>query len=245
MKRLTFVAAGLSLALALIPTLSRAEEGPEPLSFREDVGNLPSVQRGARDFMAYCSGCHAMKYLRYNRMGTDLGIPDDLLKANLMLGTDKVGDPIPSSMPAKQAESWFGRVPPDLTLETKARGSAWVFSYLQSFYLDDKRPLGVNNPYLPGVSMPAVLGELQGWQKLAAPEKGEAEGAPKFELVQAGSMTPEEYKAFVTDLTNFMAYASEPGKSERIALGGKVMLYLLVLLVLTYFLKKEFWRDIH
>ncbi|MDB5985329.1 MAG: cytochrome c1, partial [Nevskia sp.] len=98
---------------------------------------------------------------------------------------------------------------------------------------------------LPGVSMPAVLGELQGWQKKAEPAKGEEEGAPKFELVQAGTLSPEEYKEFVVDLTNFMAYASEPGKSERIALGGKVMLYLLILLVLTYLLKKEFWRDVH
>ncbi|MDB5985537.1 MAG: cytochrome c1, partial [Nevskia sp.] len=133
MKRLTFVAACL-LGLSLIPSLSRADEGPATLQFREDVGNLPSVQRGARDFMAYCSGCHAMKYLRYNRLGKDAGIPDDLLKSKLMLGTDKPGDPIPTAMPAKQAEAWFGRTPPDLTLETKARGSAWVYSYLQSFY---------------------------------------------------------------------------------------------------------------
>lgn len=245
MKCLIFLAACLSVTAGLIPSLSRAEEGPAAIPFREDVGNLPSAQRGARDFMAYCSGCHAMKYLRYNRLAKDLDIPDDLLKSKLMLGTDKLGDPIPSSMPVKQAEAWFGRSPPDLTLETKARGTAWVYSYLQSFYLDDKRPLGVNNPYLPGVSMPAVLGELQGWQKLDPPAKGEEDDAPKFELVQAGTMSPQEYKEFIADLTNFMAYASEPGKSDRISLGFRVILYLLVLLVLTYFLKKEFWRDVH
>lgn len=246
MKPQTFAVAALGLALSFASFASRADE-PSTLQFREEAGNLASVQRGARDFMSYCSGCHAMKYLRYSRLGKDLQIPDDLLKAKLMLGTDKIGNPIPTAMPATQAQTWFGQAPPDLTLETKARGSDWVYSYLQSFYLDDKRPLGVNNPYLPNVSMPAVLGELQGWQKLKAHAEGESEseGGPGFELVEPGTMTPEEFKGFVADLTNFMAYAAEPGKSGRIHLGGIVLLYLLLFTALAYALKKEFWRDVH
>ena len=34
-----------------------------------DIKNTESLQRGARDFMNYCSGCHSLKYLRYNRIG--------------------------------------------------------------------------------------------------------------------------------------------------------------------------------
>jgi ubiquinol-cytochrome c reductase cytochrome c1 subunit len=219
-----------------------AQEDAKTLAFAGDSGNVASVQRGARDFVAYCSGCHSMKYLRYNRLGEDLGISEDQLKANLIFSGAKTGEPMVSALPA-QAEQWFGRLPPDLTLETKARGADWVYSYLMGFYLDPSRPFGVNNLYLPGVSMPAVLGELQGWQVQVKEAK---EGELPLTLAQPGSMTPEQYKAFVTDLTNFMVYAAEPVARDRVSTGWKAMFYLIFLLFpLTYLLKKEFWKDVH
>lgn len=243
------VSAAALAAAALLPQAASANTGVSLLHFSADSGNLPSVQRGARNFMAYCSGCHSLKYLRYERIGEDLKIPTDVLKKNLMFATDKVGDQIKVAMPAASGE-WFGRVPPDLSLETRARGADWVYTYLLSFYLDDSRPMGVNNTVLAGASMPHVLWELQGWQKKAehtaegAHDGGHHEGSA-FEQVSQGSLTPSEYQGFVTDLVNFMDYASEPGKQARIATGLKVMLYLFVLLGLAYLLKKEFWRDIH
>lgn len=249
MRILTLAGAAL-LGLALLAPFApaQANEGLAPLQFKDDSGNLPSVQRGARNFMNYCSGCHSMKYLRYSRMGTDLGLSADQLKQNLMFTSDKPGDTIVNAMPAAAAGTWFGQIPPDLSLETKVRGADWVYSYLLSFYLDDKRPMGVNNLYLPGVSMPHVLGALQGWQVKEEAPAGEAahhgEGE-ELKLAEPGSLSPEEYKAFVADLVNFMAYAAEPTTSQRLHTGGRVMIYLLVLLVLTYLLKKEYWRDIH
>lgn len=229
-----------------------------PYSYTPDTSNLASLQRGARDFMAYCSGCHSMKYLRYNRIGQDLGIPDDVLKSSLMFTSEKPGDAILSSMPAEASKAWFGQTPPDLTLETRARGADWVYSYLRTFYVDAKRPLGVNNLVLPNASMPHVLWALQGWQVKEeahaeasdhgegghADGGGEHHGVP-LKLVQPGSLTPDQYEKFVGDLVNFMAYAAEPGKSIRTGVGPKAMFYLLILLTLCYFLKKEFWRDIH
>jgi len=244
LARAAVVAAG-----ALVANVAGANAGVELLHFSADSGNAASVQRGARNFMAYCSGCHSLKYLRYNRLGEDLGIPDDVLKKNLMFTSDKLGDQIKVAMPAA-SEQWFGRVPPDLSLETRARGADWVYTYLLSFYLDESRPLGVNNTVLAGASMPHVLWELQGWQKKVE-HKAEGEhggghhGGSPFEKVTDGSLKPAEYEAFVGDLVNFLDYASEPGKQARIALGLKVMLYLFGLLVLTYLLKKEFWRDVH
>jgi ubiquinol-cytochrome c reductase cytochrome c1 subunit len=238
------LAAALGGLLLLAAGTAGADE-VETLPFKADLGNAASLQRGARDFMGYCSGCHSLKYLRYNRLAQDLDIPEDLLKKDLIFSGAKVGDPIVSAMPA-QSVDWFGRVPPDLSLETKAKGADWVYSYLMGFYLDSSRPLGVNNLYLPGVSMPAVLGELQGWQKMVTKEdKNGAKVFDHFELAQPGSLSPEEYKEFVSDLTNFMVYASEPSAFERLGLGTKVLAYLVLLLILTYFLKKEFWRDIH
>jgi ubiquinol-cytochrome c reductase cytochrome c1 subunit len=244
--------AGVALVLACLAFTApaRAQEDAKPLAFQSSSGNLASVQRGARDFMAYCSGCHSMKYLRYNRLGADLGISEDQLKANLIFSGVKVGEPLLSALPA-QAEQWFGRLPPDLTLETKARGADWVYSYLMGFYLDPTRPLGVNNLYLPGVSMPAVLGELQGWQvkvdEKGAKAEGEGEGhALPLKLVQQGTMDEKQYKEFVGDLTNFMNYAAEPIAKDRESTGWHVFFYLVFLFIpLAYALKKEFWRDVH
>ncbi len=232
----------------LISAGAFASGGEPPFHFEADVGNNPSLQRGARNYMNYCAGCHSLKHLRYNRMGKDLGIPDDLLKANLMFTSDKPGAPILSSLSPKDGEKWFGIAPPDLSLTARARGESWVYSYLLTFYADPGRVNGVNNLMLPGLSMPHVLDSLQGTQVL---HTGKDDGAheshakPKFELVKKGSLTPEQYKAFVADLTNFLAYAAEPGRRDRVALGFKVMLYLFVLLGLTYLLKKEFWKDVH
>ena len=237
-----------SLLLAIPPVLAGEEAGP--YAFKADTGNVASLQRGARDFMNYCSGCHSMKYLRYNRLGQDLQIPEDLLKKNLMFTTEKTGDQINSSMPT-QAGDWFGKQPPDLTLETSARGAEWVYNYLLTFYLDPKRPTGVNNLMLANASMPHVLWELQGWQKMAEEKGREGEGGheehgPKFELAQPGTLKPDEYQAWVRDLVNFMAYAAAPERAESVAVGKGVLLYLVVfLLPLTYLLKKEYWKDVH
>jgi ubiquinol-cytochrome c reductase cytochrome c1 subunit len=232
-------------ALVCAPAFG-AGGGPLPYSFEPDHGNLPSIQRGARNYMAYCASCHSMKHLRYGRIGQDLGIPEDLLRANLMFTSDKPGEPIRSAMP-QDASNWFGQYPPDLSVETRTRGPSWVYSYLLSFYVDTSRPLGVNNVVLAGASMPHVLWELQGWQALStapAGDDGHGGDQPRFEQLTEGSLSPAEYEKFVADTVNFMAYAAEPGKAGRIALGIKVMLYLLLLTVLAYFLKKEYWKDV-
>jgi ubiquinol-cytochrome c reductase cytochrome c1 subunit len=245
-KKLAF--AGLAL---VVSGASMAAGGHAlPYSYKADVGNLPSVQRGAQAFMSYCSGCHSMKYLRYSRVGQDLNIPEDLLKANLMFTSDKTGDHILSSLKKEDGAKWFGQAPPDLTLETRARGEDWVYSYLRSFYVDPARPLGVNNLVLPGASMPHVLWEQKGWQAKAEHKEGEAADgghgkASPFQLVQAGTLDEDGYAKYVGDIVNFMAYAAEPGRSARVALGWKALAYLLILLGFAYLLKLEYWKDVH
>lgn len=243
MRRLLLALAGLALAGSAAASGGVAL----PYQFRVDTANQASVQRGARNFVNYCAGCHAMKHLRYSRIAQDLGIPEDLLKSSLMFDTDKVGDPIGTAMPAASA-AWFGQQPPDLTVETRMRGADWVYNYLMTFYVDPQRPLGTNNLVLPGASMPHVLGELQGWQVLQAADHGEGGGhdaKPRFELVQPGALEPEAFRRFVADTVNFMAYAAEPGREKRIATGIWVMLYLLLLTVLAFWMKHEWWKGVH
>lgn len=243
----------LLIALLMAPGLAiAAGGGGTAYKFEPDLGNEASLQRGAAAFMNYCSGCHSMGLLRYNRLAADLGIPEELLKANLMFTSDKVGDQIHSSMiPA--SETWFGKQPPDLTLTARARGDDWVYSFLKTFYLEDGRANGVNNLTLPGASMPHVLGSLQGWQKHVVAEEGHEEDAgghgashaPEFEMVEEGALSAKEYDRFVSDLTNFMVYAAEPVRIKRKTIGAWVIFYLLIFTVVAYLLKREYWKDVH
>jgi ubiquinol-cytochrome c reductase cytochrome c1 subunit len=213
-----------------------------------DIDSTESLQRGARNFMNYCSGCHSLKFLRYNRISADLKIPEAELK-NLMFTSDRPFDEVVSAMPLDSTD-WFGKPPPDLTLMAKERGVDYIYSYLRGFYADKTRPWGVNNLYLSGTAMPHVLNERQGLQKPVFKNEPDAQGSAKMVLVGVepmtpGALKPEEYDQFVRDIANFLDYAAEPNKATRESMGVFVMLFLLVFFVFAYLLKKEYWKDVH
>ena len=92
------------------------------------------------------------------------------------------------------------------------------------------------------------------WQRLIEKQAGsgqtDAEGHTSkhlegFELVREGSMSEAEYERGVRDLVNFLAYVGEPAKLLRQRLGVWVLAFLVLLFVVTYAMKKEFWKDVH
>jgi ubiquinol-cytochrome c reductase cytochrome c1 subunit len=240
----------ITIALLSAGAALADEEGGIALqSAGTDIKNTESLQRGARDFMNYCSGCHSLKYLRYNRLAADLKIPESELAANLMFTSDKTFDTINSAMP-KDSEAWFGKQPPDLSLIARARGTDYLYSYMKGFYDDKTRPWGVNNLYLPSAAMPDVLAQLHGSQKPVFKNVPDENGSARMVLVGVESMTPgalkpEEYDQFVRDIVNFLDYAGEPVKDKRQSMGVFVILFLLVFFVFAYLLKKEYWKDVH
>jgi ubiquinol-cytochrome c reductase cytochrome c1 subunit len=241
----------LLMALGLLSAgTALAEEGDANLERAgTDINNLQSLQRGARNFMNYCSGCHSLKYLRYNRMAEDLGIPEKELAQDLMFTSDKSFEHIESAMPANGAD-WFGKQPPDLSLMARERGVDYIYSFLKGFYVDKTRPWGVNNLILPSAAMPDVLADLQGLQKPVFKNEPDAHGSASMVLVGVeamtpGAMKPEEYDQFVRDTVNFLDYAGEPVKAKRQSMGVFVILFLLVFFVFAYLLKKEYWKDVH
>jgi ubiquinol-cytochrome c reductase cytochrome c1 subunit len=248
-KRLILIAVAL-FGTALSVGVASAQEGEGSLPHAgADINNVESLQRGARNFMNYCSGCHSLKYVRYNRMAKDLEIPESELQANLMFTSEKLFDTVNSSMPA-DAEAWFGKQPPDLSLMARARSVDYIYGFLKGFYVDKARPWGVNNLVLPGTSMPAVLSSLQGLQNLVLKNEKDEHGSDKFVLegakpMTAGALKPEEYDQFVRDIANFLDYAGEPVKAKRESMGVFVILFLLVFFAFAYMLKKEYWKDVH
>ncbi len=243
MKRL------LTLFLLVIPGLVWASEHAHLDQVNIDLTDKPSLQRGARLFVNYCLSCHSARYMRYNRMGRDLGLTDKQVIDNLMFAAEKVGEQMKVAMPADDAAKWFGAAPPDLTLEARLRGPDWIYTYLRTFYLDPSRPFGVNNLVFPSVGMPHVLWQLQGWQKpvyKTIEHAGHKEKViEKLELVSPGQLSPAKYDAAVRDLVNFMTYMAEPIKLKRTALGVRVLIFLAVFTVLSYLMKKEYWKDVH
>lgn len=247
MKRLFAV-----FALALAPLAGLASEGAVHLEHANiDLHDQAALQRGAKYFMNYCSGCHSLKYARYNRMGRDLGLTDDQVRENLIFtaGT-KVGDTINVALREADGAAWFGAAVPDLTLVTRSRGVDWLFTYLKSFYLDGKRPYGVNNLVFPDVGMPDVLWQLRGTQKAVYKEGHDAAGNPvhvfdHLKQVSEGTLSEAEFDEVARDLVTFLTYMGEPMQLERQALGRWVILFLVIFSILAYLLKKEYWRDVH
>ena len=195
-------------------------------------------------------GCHSAAYKRYNRMGDDLGIEESILQNNLMFGTDKSGDTMTIAMQKDDAEKFFGTAPPDLSVNARSRGADWLFTYFMTFYRDDSRPFGVNNLAFKDVAMPHVLWELQGIQKPVYKTVQKEDGSQRevidhLELETPGTLDSDGYQNTVNDLVNFLVYVGEPVQIQRRSVGVIVILYLLVLLVIVYLLKKEFWKDIH
>ena len=238
------------LAAAAFPAVAGAAEGGYPLQPADaDVSNLASLQRGARNFVNYCLGCHSAKYMRYSQLAADLALTEDELRKNLMFTGERIYDTMDTAMPAEKARVWFGNAPPDLSLITRSRGTDYVYTFLRAFYLDPSRPTGVNNAVLPGTAMPHVLAGLQGLQRPRYEKATAKDGATVEHLVGLEPGVPGElpapaYDTFVRDTVAFLEYVAEPTKAKRQALGVWVMLFLLMFTAFTWFLYKEYWKDV-
>lgn len=229
----------LALLLSAVPAMAVASgDGVHLDKAPGDLKDKVSLQRGAKFFIANCMACHSASYMRYNRL-MDIGMAESDIKGLLPEGS-KPGSTMKAAMDAETAKQAYGVAPPDLSVISRARRPDWLYTYLRSFYVDPKRAGGVNNLVFPNVGMPNVLAGFQGDQEL------HVEGHTKtLKLVAPGSMSPAEFDAAIADLVNYMDFMGEPAKLVRYDIGYIVIGFLFVLLILTYALKKEFWKDIH
>ena len=258
-----------ALLLAAIPGSAFASGGadirmePSPINRL----SLESQQRGARTLVNYCLNCHSARYMRYNRLA-DLGLTEAQIRDNLMFATDKVGSTMMVAMTPADGKAWFGVPPPDLTVEARVRGDDWLYNYLLAFYKDESAPSGWNNLIFPNVAMPHVLQHLSGTNSLVTKEFKTHDEARAAALASKGIVVlgpgkdhtfvvqtivqdtpgefgPVEYQRLVADLVNFLDYMGEPAKNQRTRLGLVVLLYLGLLFFFAYWMKREYWKDIH
>jgi ubiquinol-cytochrome c reductase cytochrome c1 subunit len=153
-------------------------------------------------------------------------------------------------------------------------GADWIYTYLRAFYRDPSRPTGWNNLVFANVGMPHVLWQLNGVQELHE-EVFDSEHDAQAALLAAksvasleevvshkdgrestnyvlktlqpgtGTVSPVAYEKQVADLVNYMNYMAEPARLDRRQIGIYVLLFLGVLFVFAFLLKKEFWKDVH
>ncbi|WP_298151775.1 cytochrome c1 [uncultured Pseudoxanthomonas sp.] len=242
-SRLAVFASGLLISFSAF-----AAGGGATLQAGNDLSDRASLQRGAQLYMNYCAGCHSLKYMRYSRMAEDLGLTEDEVMKNLNFTGAKFGEQVQVSMPAAGGEKWFGKMPPDLSVISRVRGSDWIYTYLKSFYLDESRPLGWNNKLFPNASMPNPLWELQGLQHAEFGPVDPATGERHVEglkVAQAGRQSAQEFDQTARDITNFLEYVGEPAALKRQSIGVWVILFLAALTFLAYLLKQEYWKDVH
>jgi ubiquinol-cytochrome c reductase cytochrome c1 subunit len=209
----------LAMLLAA-PALALAAEAGYPLDHAPiEPRDLVSLQAGARTFVNYCLGCHGAQYMRYNRLA-DIGLTEAQIRDNLMFSAEKVGETMKIAMTVKDGKAWFGVPPPDLSVIARSRGPDWIYTYLRTFYRDDKTASGWNNKVFPNAAMPHALWKLQ------------------------GELSTVQYDATVRDLVNFLVYVGEPAAQSRKAIGIVVLFVLGVLFIFAYAMKKAFWKDV-
>lgn len=224
------VAPGLAFASGAGVALDRA-----PVNLNDKL----SLQRGAQIFVNHCLNCHSASAMRYSKLA-DLGLNEGQIRDNLMFASDKVGDPMTTTLDPKEGKAWFGVMPPDLSLVSRSRGADWLYTYLRGFYRDPAAKSGWNNTVFPNVGMPHVLWEYQGSQVLQHGDKG----ASKLVLGEPGKLPAAEYDKYVGDLVNYLVYMGEPARAKRVQIGIVVMFFLAIFFVIALLLKKEYWKDV-
>lgn len=246
----TFAAAILAVA---VPAL--AEEGPalehQNWSWHGPFGQYDKAQlrRGFQVYREICSNCHSLKLVAYRNLG-ELGFTEDEVKAiaaekQVQDGPNDQGDmysrparpsdrfvpPFPNDQAARVANN--GALPPDLSLMAKARvgGPDYIYGILTSF--KDTPPEGVTvpdgmyyNTAFPGhqIAMPPPISDDQ---------------------VTYADGTKASKEQIAKDAVAFLNWTAEPELDQRHSLGIKVLIFVFVLTVLLYALKRKVWADVH
>lgn len=238
-------------ALLCTPLIALAADAGVALDKAPLSTNQADLQNGAKTFLTYCFGCHSASFMRYNML-TQLGWTDKEIEKELIVSGEGAGALMTIAMKPKEAKTWFGVTPPDLTLVARQRASSagsgadWLYTYLRAFYRDAGRPTGWNNKVFENAAMPHVLWQLQGEQEAEITEDEQGvKHVGTLKLAKPGTLSPEQYDKTVADLVSFIDWMGEPGAQQRKSIGVIVLAYLAFLFVLCYFLKKNFWKDVH
>ena len=213
-----------------------------------------AAQRGYQIYAEVCSACHSLSLLAYRNL-MELGLTDNQVKGlikDIVVPdlnddgqpierparlSDRFRKPFPNELAAAAANN--GKAPPDLSVIVKARegGADYIYSLLTGYVPYDKlTPAQIKefsigkddnfNTYVPGhrIAMAPPLAD---------------------DKVTYADGTKATLDREASDVTEFLAWASEPWMEDRKRTGVRVILFLLALAGLMYAVKRQVWADKH
>jgi ubiquinol-cytochrome c reductase cytochrome c1 subunit len=260
MRRI-FVTGALALAALGLGAVAIAAESEAPLKhqhwhFTGPFGTYDraAAQRGFQVYKDVCAACHSLSLLAYRNL-TELGLTEAQVKgiaAEITVPdigddgsaierparpSDRFKKPFANELAAAAANG--GKAPPDLSVIVKARdgGPDYIYSLLTSYVPFEKlTPQQVKefnvtkddnfNLVFPGhrIAMPPPLAD---------------------DKVQYADGTKATLDQMSRDVTEFLAWASEPHLEARNRTGIRVILFMLALAGLMYAVKRQVWADKH
>lgn len=229
-----------------------------------------AVQRGYQVYREVCASCHTLKHLSFRHLGDKGGPYYDAAYPNpndnpyvktfaadwTIEDTDpETGDVIerpgipadlfppiyPNDAAARGSNG--GALPPDLSVIVSARtdGANYLYNLLTAY--DEPMPDGMKmssgtyfNPVMSGgaIAMAAPLTDgLIEYAPIVNPETGEEIAPPEATVDQ-----------MAMDITEFLAWSSDPKMELRKETGLATMLYLLILSILLWFSYRRVWRNV-
>jgi ubiquinol-cytochrome c reductase cytochrome c1 subunit len=207
-----------------------------------------SLQRGYQIYKEVCSSCHSMKQLSYRNLGEQGGpefteaevkaiasqyeVSDGPNAEGEMFTrkgkpSDKFKSPYSNENASRAANG--GAYPPDMSVLVKARpgGADYIYSLLMGY--EEKVPDNIKleegvyyNKYMPGNKI-----------RMAKPL---SEGSVSY---SDGTKATQEQLS--KDVVTFLTWAAEPHLEARKKLGFKSVIFLLILTILVYLVKKKIW----
>jgi cytochrome c1 len=252
-------ASGFVLAAALFATglpAAAAEGGPEiaaqSWSFSGPFGTFDraQLQRGYKVYKQICSACHGMRQLHFRNLGQPGGpeFPEAAVKAlaaeaevqdgpndegEMFTRPGRPADAFPSPFPNKQAARVAnnGALPPDLSVIAKARAGGPDYLYaLLAGYADPPEDM--------------ELAEGMNYNK-AFPGHQIAMAPPLFEeAVEYTDGTAPTLENHAKDVAAFLMWAAEPKLEERLKIGFRFMIYIVLLTAFLYIAKRRVWAGL-
>jgi len=255
---LAALAAGAAAIAAETVAASEAEQHPPHRHWHFDgpfgTYDRAAAQRGYQIYAEVCSACHSLQLLAYRNL-MELGLTENQVKGLIKdiqvpdLGddgqpierparlSDRFKKPFPNTAAAAAANN--GKAPPDLSVIVKARegGADYIHALLTGYVPFDKltpqqiKEFSVTkddnyDKYFPGhkIAMPPPLAD------------------DKVTYADGTKATLDQEAA---DVTEFLAWASEPHMEARKNTGVRVILFLLAMAGLMYAVKRQVWSDKH
>ncbi|MBP9753134.1 MAG: cytochrome c1 [Proteobacteria bacterium] len=243
------------LALTTFSLLNADSKALPPLqkqmwSFDGFLGKFDraQLQRGFQVFKEVCATCHSLKYIRFRDL-SKIGFSEMEIKAlaasyEIHDGPNDEGEMFDRKGLPSDAFPWIyknanqarsvnhGAFPPDLSLivSSKKDGADYLFALLTSF---DCPPEGT------------VLHEGQYWNKVF-PGHLISMAPPLLNdnQVAYSDGTKATIDQMARDVTAFLAFTAEPDMEKRKQTGIDALIFLSLLTILSYIVKRRIWNDI-